>query len=181
MKILHALVGYLAVTALPFHPFASASPLAAIDYDGYVTTQNHTDSALMNHVLGSIEEACQAVNTQIHGDSALIKRVSGDIIEARQEVEIAPAVFVVIAVIASIVLSIVWVEGDDPVRGNYVSSLVVHFDHNSSARNVRGLPKILSARPFRNIQNLTGLFATLHIPSILMELRARTGVTPITN
>ena len=34
MKILHALVGYLAVTTLPFHPFAFASPLAAsIDYD----------------------------------------------------------------------------------------------------------------------------------------------------
>ena len=68
MKILHTLVGYLAVIALPLHLFAFASPLAAIDYDGYVdTTQNHIDSdgTLMKHVLGTIVETCQTVTTVI--------------------------------------------------------------------------------------------------------------------
>jgi hypothetical protein len=80
MIILRALVGYLAVTALPF---AFASPLAAIHYDGYVdTTQNHIDIALMKRVLNSIVETCQTVTyhsgpgyvdtTQNHNDSALI-------------------------------------------------------------------------------------------------------------
>ena len=71
MKILHALVGYLAVTTLPIHPFAFASPLAAsinYDSDGYVnlnTTQNNLniDGALMKHVLDSIVEACQTVTS----------------------------------------------------------------------------------------------------------------------
>ena len=46
MKILHALLSYLAVTALPFQLFAYS--LAAIDYDGYVnSTQNHGDRALV--------------------------------------------------------------------------------------------------------------------------------------
>ena len=130
MKILHALVGYLAVTAPPFHSFAFGSPvrpLAAIDYDGYVNTlQNHTDGALMRHVLGSIVETCQTVNTQNHSDIALImmKRVPGDIIEARQD--IAPPVLLVIALIIYVGLSIAWVEGDDPVRDN-VEFLVEHF------------------------------------------------------
>jgi hypothetical protein len=58
------LVGYLAVIALPLNPFAFASPLAAIYFDGYVTvdtTQNHIDGALMERVLG-IVETCQTVN-----------------------------------------------------------------------------------------------------------------------
>ena len=129
MKILHALVGYLAVTALPFHPFAFASPLA-IDYDGYVnSTQNRIDSALMKHVLGSIIETCQTVTqaTQNHKDSALMKRVHGDIIEARFGPEIVPPVLVVIAIVAAITLSIVWIESDDPVRGNDVEFFVEHF------------------------------------------------------
>jgi hypothetical protein len=50
MKILHALVGYLTVAALPMNPFAFAAPLTGIDYDGYVaTTQNYADGDLMNH------------------------------------------------------------------------------------------------------------------------------------
>ena len=103
-KILHALVGYLTVTALHFHPFAFASPLAAtsIDYDGYVnTTQNHKDSALM-------------------------KRVPGDIIEARQWE--TPAVIAVAVLIADVFLGIIWIQGDDPVRGNDMEFLVKHFD-----------------------------------------------------
>ena len=127
MKILHALVGYLAVTALPFHPFAFASPLAAIDYDGYVnttSTQNHIDVALMEQVLGSIQvvETCQTVPTQKHG-------VHGDIIEARQA-ELAPPVLIIIGIVALIALSIVWVETDNPVSGNLndVEFLVEHFD-----------------------------------------------------
>ena len=108
MKILHALVGYLAVTSLPFHPFTFAFPLAAIDdYDGYVnsTTSNHSDRALM-------------------------KRVPGDIIEARQAAVIVPPVLIIVAIIAEVVLGIVWVEGDNPVRlgGNDVEFLVELFD-----------------------------------------------------
>ena len=127
MKILHALVGYLAVTALHFHPFAFAS-LAAVDYDsdGYVnTTQNHIDGALMKHVLGSIVETCQTVNTQNHKDSALMKRVSGDIIEARQG-EIAVPIFgIIVLIVGSIFLKLAWDHdlNDDPVRGNNAGSL----------------------------------------------------------
>jgi hypothetical protein len=83
MKIFHALVGYLVVTALPFHPpFAFASPLETIDYDGYVnTTQHH---ALMP-VPGIIAETCQTVNTQNDKDSALtlMKRHGGDTVVFR--------------------------------------------------------------------------------------------------
>ena len=186
MTILHALVGYLAVTSLPFHQFAFASPLAAIDYDsdGYVNTnasmQNHVDGALMEHYLGSIAKTCHTVHTQNHGDSALTKRVPGDIIEARQE-ELAPGVLTVIGIVSAITLSILWVEGDDSVRGNGVELLVEHSDQKSSARNARRLPKILSPKPGRSIHISTGLFATPPIPSTLMGLKARTGVTPITN
>ena len=138
MKILHALVGYLAVTALPFHPFAFASPV--IDNDGYVTvdiTQNPIDGALMKHVLGSILETCQTVTyhsglyvnttTQNHSDSALMKRVPGDIIEERQLAAVPP-VLIIIAIVAFIVLNIFWIKSDDPVRGNDVNFLVEHFD-----------------------------------------------------
>ena len=105
MKVVHALVGHLAVTALPFHwhSFAFASPLAAIYYDGYVnTTQNHTDSALM-------------------------KRVPGDIIEARQ-VEFIPDALIVTALIASVYIDLLWIHEDDPVRGNDVEFIEEHFD-----------------------------------------------------
>jgi hypothetical protein len=136
MKILHALVGYLAVTALPFHPFtfASPNPRAGIDYDGYVDiTQNHIDVALMNHVLDNILETCQTVTshslggyanaTQNHSDSAaLMKRVPGDIAE-RAWAGLAPQVLIVVAIVAAVVLSVVWIEGDDPVRGNDVEFL----------------------------------------------------------
>ena len=145
MKILHALVGYLAATALPFCPFAFAYPLAAIDYDGYVnTTQNNIDGALMKHLLGSIVETCQTVTTKNHSDIALMKRVPGDIIEARQLS--APAVVLIISIVVVIGLSVYWISGDDPVRGNDVEFLVDHFDYKSSARNVRRLLKLLSAR-----------------------------------
>ena len=99
MKTLHALVSYLAVTTLSF---AFASPLAVIDYDGFVnTTQNHIDDALM-------------------------KRVPGDIIEARQFE--FPAVFLTISIIVDVVLSINFITKDDSVRGNDVDFLVEHFD-----------------------------------------------------
>ena len=131
MKILHALVGYLTVT-LPFSPFAFASPLAGIHYDGYVnTTQNlfAIDSALMNHAIGNLVEACISQSpsgyvdaTENHNDSpaALMKRVPGQIIEARFGPAIVPPVLTVIAIVAAITLSIIWIESDDPVRGNNV-------------------------------------------------------------
>ena len=147
-KILHALVGYLAVTALPgffqVHPFAftlplSGLPAAAIEYDGRVnTTQNHIDGALIKHVLGSIMKTCQTVTyhsgysnttqTPGHSDSALMKRVPGDIIEARQAVVIAPAAVAVAALVAVVVLSIVWVLEDNPVSDNDLEFLVKQFD-----------------------------------------------------
>ena len=137
MKILHGVVGYLAVTALPFHPFAFATPLAAINYDGYVdttsTTQNHNDGTLMKHVL----ETCQTLTshslsgyvnaTQNHSDTssaALINRASGDIIEARFAPEIVPPTFVIIlTIITAITITILWINEDDPVRGYVVKSV----------------------------------------------------------
>ena len=127
MKILHALVGYLAVTALPFHPFAS--PLAAIDYDGCVnTTQNHIDGALMKHVLGNIVETCQTDTTQNHKDSALMKRVSGDIIEARQGPVVIISAVIVTELIIDVVVILAEISDDDKVRSNDVEFLVEHFD-----------------------------------------------------
>ena len=122
MKILHvsALVGHLAVTALSFYPFTFASPLAAIDHDGYVnTTQNHTDSALMEHVLGSIVET-----TEDYSDSgALIKHVPS-VIEARQ-LDVIDVV-IIIDIVAAVTSTILWIRTDDPVRAN-VEFLVNHF------------------------------------------------------
>ena len=127
MKILHALVGYLAVTALPLYPFAFAHPLASIDYDGYVnTTQNHIDGALMKHVLGSIIETCQTVSMQNHSDTTLMKRVPGDIIEERQLS--TPAVILIISIVASVFLIVIYMSDDIPVRDNDVDFLVDHFD-----------------------------------------------------
>ena len=133
MKILHALVGYLVVTALPFLAFAS--PLATIDYDGYVdtNTQNHIDSALMKQVLDTIVETCQTVTTQNHKDSALMKRVPGphgpgDIIEARQVPVAIPVTGFILFILADVVFTIVWIANDDPVSGNSVEFLVQHFD-----------------------------------------------------
>ena len=186
MKILHALVGYLAITALPFHSFAFASPLAGIDYDGYLNiTQNHIDSALMKHALGTIVETCQTVttSTQNHKDTALMKRRGGpgDIIEARQGELAVPLAFIVTVIVAGIFLKLIWFNDDDKVRGNDVELIVERSDQKCSARNVWRLLKVPSAEPFRSIQNLTGLFATPPIPSNLMELRAGTMVTLITN
>lgn len=118
MRMLHALVGYLAITALPFLAFSS--PLTAIDYDGYVdTAQYHTDGALMKQVLGTIVETCQIVTTQSHNDSALMKRVlppSGDIIEARQATVVVPVVGFILFIVADVIFTIVWIANDDPVR-----------------------------------------------------------------
>ena len=117
MKVLHALVGYLAVTALPLYPFAIAYPLATIDYDSYVnTTQNQ------KHVIGNIVDTCQTVSTQNPNDSACIKRVSGDIIEARQYA--VPIALLVIALIGAVAITLVIIGNDDPVGGNDVEFLV---------------------------------------------------------
>jgi len=196
MKILHALVGYLAATALPLHPFAFASLLAAIDNDGYVNTQEwqyHTgiDGALMNHFLGNIMEACQTVTIQKHtgSDNALEKPASGDIIEARQ---VPPLIIytveesLIIGVATVVALTIAWVMDDKSVRGNdhgdsEFKFLVEHFIKKFSARNVSNIPKALSPSSCTSLRVLTGLFATPHISPSLMGLRARTGVTPITN
>ena len=138
MKIFHALVGYLTVTALPFHPFAFASPLTAssIHYDGYVdidTTQNHIDDALMKQFLGTIAETCQRVTAQNYSDSlsALEKDdVPGNILEARQlppVVVAIPTVGFILFLVADITLSIIWIKSDDPVRGKDIEFLVEHF------------------------------------------------------
>ena len=104
MKILHVLVGYLAVIALPFHPFAFASPLAATDYDGYVDTkQNHKDGNLM-------------------------KRVPGDIVEARQVAVAVPVVAFILFIVADIIYTVKLIARDDLVRGNDVEFLVEYFD-----------------------------------------------------
>ena len=101
MKIINALVGYLAATALPFSTFAFASPVAASsiasDCDGYVNT---------------------TLPTQNHHDSALIKRVPGDIIEPRQLLPAIPVTLFILSLVADVVFSIVWISDDDPVRGN---------------------------------------------------------------
>ena len=99
MKTLHVLVGYLAVATLPF---AFASPLTGIDYDGYVnTTQNHIDGALM-------------------------KRIPGDIIEARQ-FEI-PSTLLTIAIVVDVIIAIKLIKGDESVRGKNEAFLVEPFD-----------------------------------------------------
>jgi hypothetical protein len=117
MMILHALVGYLAITALPSHPFAFASLLAAIDYDGYVnTTQNYIDSAVMKQALGTIVETCQTVTTHNQKDSSLMKRTPGDIIEARQADAIPPLIGGILTIVLAVTLSIIWIAEDDPVR-----------------------------------------------------------------
>ena len=136
MKILHALVGYLAVAALPFHPFALtfASPLAAIDNDGqYVNTiQNHIDVALMKHVLDSIVDTCQTVTTQNHKDCALMERVPGNVIEARQW-EVIPIAALIVITVNGIIISLIFIEGDNPVI-NKLKFLVQHFDQKSSGQ-----------------------------------------------
>ena len=38
------------------------------------------------------------------------------------------AALVIAAVVATVVLSVLWVKEDDPVRGNDVEFLVEHFD-----------------------------------------------------
>ena len=105
MKILHALVGYLAVTALPFpSPFALALalPLAAIsNIDGYVnTSQDHIQ----------VDDALPDAN---------------DIIEARQ-LETVDALLI-FDIVATVFTTVIWISGDDQVRAD-VEFLVDHFD-----------------------------------------------------
>ena len=129
MKILHALVSYLAFAALPFSPFSFAHPLATIDYDGYVnTTQNHFDGALMKHALNTIAETCLAITTQNHSGSLLMERVPGDIIETRQIPVAVPIVWITVVIVGDILLTVLWIEDDDGVRGNDIEILVEHFD-----------------------------------------------------
>ena len=111
MKILNALVGYLAVTALPFQCFHPvASPLAAIDYyEGYVdTTQNHSGSAVLKYESGDIKEARQLMEVPV---------------------QLIPDAAAVIAIVVGIFFTIYWIREDDPVRGNDVEFLVLveHF------------------------------------------------------
>ena len=97
MKILHALAGYLAVMALPFHMlFVFASPLAAIHYDGYVNTQNHTGTLMQNH-----------------SDNALMKFVPSDIIKAYRAAYVPKVLIIAAAIVVAIVLCIIWVRDDD--------------------------------------------------------------------
>ena len=102
MRIFHALLGYLAVTALPFHLFAY--PLAIIDYDGYVNT------------------------TQTHGDSPLMKRVlPGDTIDSEARQLGLPEFGAIFAVVAASVIAVAWLLADNPVRGRDVEFLVEHL------------------------------------------------------
>ena len=129
MKVLQALVGYLAViaSAMPY-PFAIASPLE-IHYDGYVnstTMQNTIDGALMEHFLGTIVETCK-MNTTLwntHGDSALMKRVPGDIqiidLEARQAeaAGFIPVVAIISIIVGGVIAGVLLSRGDNPVICN---------------------------------------------------------------
>ena len=134
MKILQGLVGYLAVTALPFHPFSvAASPLASINFDGYANKTN-IDDALIKQVLDyvdSIKDTCQTVTTKKRSDGTLMNHVSGqgDIIEARQEEPIPPppAELLVGAIIFTVILGILWITEENQVRGNDVEFLVEHL------------------------------------------------------
>ena len=122
MKILHVLVGYLVITALPFQVLVLPSQLAAIDYDGYVnTTEYHIDSGLTKQAPG--------IETQNQKDSVLLKHVSGDVIEARQAGIIIPVAFTIISIVAEVGGALWWIKKDDPaVRGNGVKFLVGHVD-----------------------------------------------------
>ena len=102
MRVLHVLISYLAVTALPFHPFAFASPLAAIDYDGYVdsTTQNHRVD-----------------------DSTLMKRVPDDIMLEARQVALVVVPIVIIGIVVEVALIVSQFSDDNTVRGNDVNSL----------------------------------------------------------
>jgi hypothetical protein len=109
MKILHALVGYLTVTALPFSLFAFAHPLAAsIDHDGFVNTR------------------------QIQNDGDLMKRKPGHIIEARQlpvgPLEVIVAIGVVVGIVTIVITSLALVHDGNQVRSNEEEFLVDYFD-----------------------------------------------------
>jgi hypothetical protein len=105
MKILHALVGYLTVTALPFSLFAFAHPLAAsIDHDGFVNTR------------------------QIQNDGDLMKRKPGHIIEARQLPVVVPVILIVVGIVTLVTTSLDLVREVKQVRSNEEEFLVDYFD-----------------------------------------------------
>jgi hypothetical protein len=114
MKILRALVSYLASSALQFLAFAS--PLESIDYDGYVdTTKSHNDRdvTLMNQI-----------TTQNHKDVALLTRVPGDTIEARQvPIIVIPAIGLILFLVADVFAVVILISEDNPVGTNDVGSL----------------------------------------------------------
>ena len=86
----------------------------------------------MKQVLDSIVEAChwQTVTTQKHDDSTIMKRhdVSGDMMEARQELPPIPNPIFIGLLVTAVIVGIVWIVQDDPVRGNDVEFLVEQFD-----------------------------------------------------
>jgi hypothetical protein len=57
----------------------------------------------------------------------MIAPSSGDIMEVRRAAVIVPAVAAILSLVSTVVLSILWIEGDDLVRGNNVKFLVEHL------------------------------------------------------
>jgi len=95
MKIFHILLGYLVVAA-PFNQVAFASPagVPVVGHDG--------DSNVLQQ-----------------RSDALMKRDPGEIVETRQGAGwagLAPTALVIIGIVAVVALSVIWVEGDNPVR-----------------------------------------------------------------
>ena len=130
MKMLQALVGYLAITALHFYPFVfAASSLASINRDGYAN-KTHIDDALIKQVLDNIVETCpgQTVTTQKRGDSAVREIVSGDIIESRQEgIPPPPPPLIIATLLVAVIIGIAWILDDNYVRDNDAEFLVEHL------------------------------------------------------
>ena len=126
MKMLQVLVGYLALTSLPFNPLVFASPLAFINFDGYVN-KTHIDGALIKQVLDNIVETCpgQRVTTQKRRDSAVREIVSGDIIESRQEgIPPPPPPLIIATLLVAVIIGIAWILDDNYVRDNDAEFLV---------------------------------------------------------
>jgi hypothetical protein len=79
----------------------------------------------MEHVLNSIADTCQTVTTQNHTDNALMKRVPGDIIDARQiEIAPGPVVAIIIGIIATVTLIAYFIDGDDEKRESFTQNSV---------------------------------------------------------
>ena len=132
MKMFHALVGYLAATALPhFHPFAFAA--SGIHYDGpsYVdTTENYnTDGALTKH---NILETSQTVTSHTGSLNGYVNSTQNHSdIETRQLPLpiLIPLVGIVISTVVLVITTVSWIADDNPVRGNDVEYLIIeHSD-----------------------------------------------------